>query len=1614
MASKTVVFSLVFEGGQTNPSLEWGNTIKDKIGYPSSTVMRVYDGNSVILEYTFFDIPNVSLGANFSVAASETVWYQGRGWRIQYGGFSMQVDNGSVQQMYYEHPAFNEAQTEIGNHSIKIILRKLKIQRIDTGDSPIVDVTNADYTMYTYSVGYPVLDSISVSGTLQKQYVGNVADLTGITVKAVFASTSQSVAHTEEKTVTDYHALIGESTLIGQKWKRGDTKLVISYSYRSVTKRLDVQAEPVYLHHLEAENVKRNYYVNEQFSYGDDFAVFAVYSDGTRTNVTNAITIENEYEGRTFVSELSATYTVSYVSDVTGEAKTLLIDFAVVTDNVASIALSGSPKTVFLYGDSFDAEGLVVTATMNSGQNVVLDAGEYSLSTEVGTTLLQTTSRTIVVTYGGKSASYSIAMKYLASIAVSGYKDSFYQHEYFDPGENFSVSATYSYSDGTADETVSGVTGYTMSHSTAVRLSDAGSTRITVTYAEGGLSRSAVYSVDVIAVVVDSISVDASALSAETQGEKLFYEGYTGLYANSGIVVTATYNNGDTATIPISACTFSPSIGSTFSGTGTKTVSVSYQGKSDSYEVTVVAHQIDHLSLDVDNARRDFVVGGKFNYNGLIVKAVYNSGYETTITDGIGGYSITPMRNKVFSESDYSLSYTVTVSYGGYSATYSVSVDYPTLDHIVLNTSQINLTPKNGDVWDPSLVGVTAFYRVDDGEFYEKEMEYSSTAASGKFNVDATQLQLDVDNQIGVTTFKDYEISVLGTSHFGSSTKTTSFSVSVLPNKQLLEIYLDASEAKTEYKTGERFTGEGFVIMAKFLDTEGYTRIAVNPDNASLQTANPYLGGMIYKAGRYEVTFSYTYLGVTKSTTAYITVIPSYQTEVYKTSTLKVVKVDSLTHEEADIQDFNSDDKIWALYDANDTSVDEDPTSQTYGQRKLKSTVLNPKCYGYIKQGAESEGVTTQCATVVLFDDYTPPIEGESNVSVTFPRYVEGAADKINKCTFGALYGNRNARNRLFVSGNAKFPNVDWHSEAVNIYQLDENQVEMANYLLTYFPDTSYQQYGLSSNAIVGYSILPTGDLFVIKGPSKQEPTFYTRSAGTMQAITATGSTQQGIDGSTLQMEVYTLSTGNVDEGGVSPYSVSTFNNETLFLTENGFRSVSPSTSISSIKVVPRSSRIDKAIRKEDRSKAFSATFGDFVYVFTGERAYAANKNCVGEDGQYEWFILDGIPATCAIAIDGSLWFGTADGRLCRFDGGDPKGKRYQDDPRTYVGLGGVLPITADDEDDRLLFNSAYSGLINEGDRVDIMFSDYGGAVYARLGEFASAKRIANIGLDEHDLEGVIDGESGLIRIKAYGDDHVDENGDVVTHDEYVKASFHEGRTVYIDGFISPAQAAANAIGRPYTIETMDPDTGEDYGDGCFKLVRDDGTYADLSVLEHVRISFRPEFGIVSDLIDDGSEVSCEIVGEHDHKLDVIRYHGQPMNGFRAVITHPRNVSCSYQTRPFDLGSVGFKKNVLSWTVVNDTDYRSEMDLGYRADNKRAMVPITGFDVGSAALDAEDYSFKRVSTLADALPHVHTRWKNLPFIDFISFVAGNRSAANCVLTNITILYTGGNPRKGDE
>jgi hypothetical protein len=74
---------------------------------------------------------------------------------------------------------------------------------------------------------------------------------------------------------------------------------------------------------------------------------------------------------------------------------------------------------------------------------------------------------------------------------------------------------------------------------------------------------------------------------------------------------------------------------------------------------------------------------------------------------------------------------------------------------------------------------------------------------------------------------------------------------------------------------------------------------------------------------------------------------------------------------------------------------------------------------------------------------------------------------------------------------------------------------------------------------------------------------------------------------------------------------------------------------------------------REGLSSACAAIWRGWYCLFTGGVAYVANShlkntNKTGSTG-YEWFYWDNIPAICAREFDGNLYFGTADGDICRF-----------------------------------------------------------------------------------------------------------------------------------------------------------------------------------------------------------------------------------------------------------------------------------------------------------------------------------------------------------------------------
>ena len=176
--AKTVVVSLAFSDAVGVPSLEWGDTLNNKIGYPIKLLLRVYDGSTVVLQYAFRD---VDLGLDINSATSSTFDYNGVRWRVQDTYPSVSIDGNDYSEFWFEHPVFDMAQIQNGSHSVRVRFAKLKVYRLDAADAPVVDASAIAYSALDYSVGYPVLKSISVSGALPKQYVGHVADLTGIT-----------------------------------------------------------------------------------------------------------------------------------------------------------------------------------------------------------------------------------------------------------------------------------------------------------------------------------------------------------------------------------------------------------------------------------------------------------------------------------------------------------------------------------------------------------------------------------------------------------------------------------------------------------------------------------------------------------------------------------------------------------------------------------------------------------------------------------------------------------------------------------------------------------------------------------------------------------------------------------------------------------------------------------------------------------------------------------------------------------------------------------------------------------------------------------------------------------------------------------------------------------------------------------------------------------------------------------------------------------------------------------------------------------------------------------------------------------------------------------------
>lgn len=270
-----------------------------------------------------------------------------------------------------------------------------------------------------------------------------------------------------------------------------------------------------------------------------------------------------------------------------------------------------------------------------------------------------------------------------------------------------------------------------------------------------------------------------------------------------------------------------------------------------------------------------------------------------------------------------------------------------------------------------------------------------------------------------------------------------------------------------------------------------------------------------------------------------------------------------------------------------------------------------------------------------------PDAGASDGLVVQFPHTVAGYTDRIDKCTIITTYGI-GTNDRAVLSGNEELPNVDWTSGMNDP---------------TYFPDLLYNEVGSEATAILGYCRLGKS-LGIVKEDNGQDSTIYLRTAELQDSEIAQPQ-QQAVAG----------------VGSIAPGSFASLLDDPLFLSRNGVMAVATNSYTSEKITQGRSFYVNNRLNDEpEREKAEAVIWNGMymlalpnghVYALDGRQNKTYRSAALG-DYVYEGYYFENIPAACWLnrraGAEESLYFGTADGRICKLNTDIEGMSRYSDD----------------------------------------------------------------------------------------------------------------------------------------------------------------------------------------------------------------------------------------------------------------------------------------------------------------------------------------------------------------
>jgi hypothetical protein len=364
----------------------------------------------------------------------------------------------------------------------------------------------------------------------------------------------------------------------------------------------------------------------------------------------------------------------------------------------------------------------------------------------------------------------------------------------------------------------------------------------------------------------------------------------------------------------------------------------------------------------------------------------------------------------------------------------------------------------------------------------------------------------------------------------------------------------------------------------------------------------------------------------------------------------------------------NAGGRTYLVVDANGTAIN--PSTLVQGNRAAHvlttvkdgtNTYYLAKPYTYVGTGTPNAPTVTATLSTSTFAltstayqaDLTagtiefalPPPEssggsGVDNIVIQFTKEITGNADKVEKCTIAEFYGF-NSANHIFIAGNPDEPNIDYYSG------LDDP---------TYWPDTSYTKVGADTSKIMGY-VRHHESLAIIKNDNQQDHEIYIRTAEMLASGTVIFPVTPGVKGT----------------GAISKYAMGTLRDDPLFLAREGVFALISLNTTDQRSIQDRSKLVNSRLKKESGlENAVSVTWEGFYILCVNGNCYVADSRQKSgksntEEYGYEWYFWTNIPARVFLERGGVLYFGTSDGKICKFNTDIATMARYNDDGEPIV-----------------------------------------------------------------------------------------------------------------------------------------------------------------------------------------------------------------------------------------------------------------------------------------------------------------------------------------------------------